>query len=354
MAVKSVSIVITCYNYAKYVGLAIDSALAQSWPGVEVVVVDDGSTDGSADVIAAYGAQICAVRQENQGHVAAFNHGFSICSGDIVIFLDADDLLHAEAARTAVERWQPGCAKLQYNLDVIDSDGERLGRHCCSFPAGYDAAAVRSEFARCNTYMWPVSSGNAYARSFLESAMPLTVRMAPDGLLNTVAPLFGDVVTVDRALGAYRIHQANQSYHGAGTHGVEERFVKQIALRRSEERALRTMARARCILIAPVDLLDHELVLVNYRLMVKKLDAPYEGSEADSVARLWRRGLGFLAERPLSWRFRVQNAVWLTVLAVVPSTLARWLIVLRFNRGGMFKPARQAGAKLRGLLHRAP
>jgi glycosyltransferase involved in cell wall biosynthesis len=352
--VKRVSIVITCYNYAKYVGLAIDSALAQSWPEVEVVVVDDGSTDGSADVIAAYGTRIRAVRQENRGHVAAFNHGFSISSGDLVIFLDADDLLHAEAARTAVEGWQPGCAKLQYNLEVIDSDGERLGRHCCSFPAGYDAAAVRGEFARCNTYMWPVSSGNAYARSFLERTMPLMVRMAPDGLLNTVAPLFGDVVTVDRALGAYRIHQANQSYHGAGTHGVEERFVKQIALRRSEERALRTMARSCGKSIAATDLLDHELVLVNYRLMVKKLGAPYEGSEADSAARLWRRGLVFLAERPLSWRFRVQNAVWLTVLAVVPAALARWLIVLRFNRGGMFKPARQAGAKLRGLLHRAP
>src|SRR4051812_43203130 len=159
-----VSIVITCFNYAKYVGLAIDSALAQSWPQVEVVVVDDGSTDGSAAVIASYGERIRSVRQTNQGHVAAFNHGFALASGALVIFLDADDLLHADAARCAAEAWRPGCAKVQYNLDVIGSDGERLAdRQCCSFPAGYDAAAVRAEFSRCNTYTWPVCSGNAYA-----------------------------------------------------------------------------------------------------------------------------------------------------------------------------------------------
>jgi len=350
---NSVSIVITCFNYAKYVGLAIDSALAQSWPQVEVVVVDDGSTDGSAAVIASYGDRICSVHQANQGHVAAFNHGFALASGAIVIFLDADDLLHVDAARCAAEAWRPGCAKVQYNLDVIGSDGERLDRQCCSFPADYDAAAVRTEFGRCNTYMWPVSSGNAYARSFLEQTMPLTARIAPDGMLNTLAPLFGDVITIARAHGCYRLHQSNQSYHGAGTQGVEQRFVKQIALRRSEEQALQSVAAQRGVDLATTDLLDHELVFINYRLMAKKLRAPYERSDADSAAGLWRRGLAFLAERPLAWRFRVQNAVWLTVLALAPTWLARRLILLRFNRGSMtLNPMRQAGAALRRLRQR--
>ena len=348
-----VSIVIPCYNYAQYVGLAIDSALAQSWPQVEVVVVDDGSTDGSAAIIASYGERIRAVHQPNQGHVAAFNHGFAVSTGAIVIFLDADDLLHADAARCAVEGWQPGCSKLQYNLDVIDRDGARLDRRCCSFPVGYDAAAVRAEFEACNTYTWPVCSGNAYARSFLDQVMPLTVRIAPDGLLNTVAPLFGDVLTLHRALGCYRIHQSNQSYHGAGTRGVEERFVKQIALRRSEERALQATAVQRGALLVPVDLLDHELVFINYRLMVKKMRAPYEGSETDSVAGLWWRGLALLAGRPLAFAFRLQSAVWLSALALAPAVLARRLVLLRFNRGHWLRPVRQAGAAFRSLLQRA-
>jgi hypothetical protein len=351
---NSVSIVITCYNYARYVRLAIDSALAQSWPQVDVVVVDDGSTDGSAAVIAGYGERIRAVHQPNQGHVAAFNHGFEVSTGDIVIFLDADDLLHADAARSAVEGWEPGCVKLQYNLDVIGSDGERLGgRRCCTFPAGYDSAAVRDEFRRCNTYTWPVSSGNAYARSFLERTMPLAVRLAPDGMLNTVAPLFGDVVTLHRSLGSYRIHQSNQSYHGAGTRGVEERFVKQIALRRSEEQALRSVAAENGMPLAPVDLLDHELVLINYRLIATKLRAAYEGSAADSAGRLWRSGLGFLAGRRLRFGFRLMNALWLTALALSPAPLARHLVLLRFNRSSVLQPVRHAGAALRGLLQRA-
>jgi glycosyltransferase involved in cell wall biosynthesis len=348
----SVSIVITCYNYARYVRLAIDSALAQTWPQVEVVVVDDGSTDGSAEVIASYGERIRAVHQRNQGHVAAFNHGFVVSTGSIVIFLDADDLLYPEAARSAVEGWRPGCCKLQYNLDVIGSEGESFDRRCCSFPARYDAAAIRDEFRRCNTYTWPVSSGNAYARSYLERTLPLTVRLAPDGLLNTLAPLFGDVVTLHRSLGCYRIHQANQSYHGAGTAGVEERFVKQIALRRSEQRALSTVAAQRGVALARVDLLDHELVFINYRLMMRKLGARYEGSDADSVSALWTLGLAFLARRPLALRVRLQNLVWLSVLALAPAVIARRLVMLRFNRGDVLRPVRQAGATLRGLLHR--
>ena len=351
---KSVSIVIPCYNYADYVRLAIESALAQDWPRVEVVVVDDGSTDASPAVIAAFGSRIRAVHQANSGHVAAFNHGFSVATGDIVIFLDADDLLHPGAARAAAESWRPGVSKLQYNLDLIGADGERLGRQCCNFPEGYDAAAIRREFAACNTYQWPVCTGNAYGREFLEQTMPLSVRMAPDGLLNTVAPLFGEVLTRADSLGCYRFHQANQSYHGAGTTGVEQRFVKQIALRRSEERALRAAALVRGTVLAPVDLLDHELVFINYRMMVKKLGQPYEGSDGDTVASLWRRALDFMRERPLSLRFRLQNLLWLSVLALAPAMLARQLVLLRFNRDTLFKPMRQAGMRLRNLMHRTP
>ncbi|MDB5847639.1 MAG: hypothetical protein JWP29_1391 [Rhodoferax sp.] len=351
---KSVSIVIPCYNYAEYVRRAIESALAQCWPLVEVVVIDDGSTDDSASVIAGFGERIRAVRQANAGHVAAFNHGFAISTGEIVIFLDADDLLHPGAARAAAEAWRPTTAKLQYNLDLIDGDGASLGRQCCAFPQGYDTAAIHSEFARCNTYMWPVCTGNAYGRAFLGKVMPLTVRMAPDGFLNTVAPLFGEVLTQSASLGSYRVHQANQSYHGAGTTGVEQRFVKQIALRRSEERALREAAIRQDVRLAPVDLLDHELVFVNYRMMVKKLRQPYDGSQTDTVCKLWLRAVAFLRQRPMSTGFRVQNLLWISVLALAPSWLARQLVLLRFNRDSLFKPVRKARSQLRKLMHRTP
>ena len=165
------SVVITCYNYARYVGTAIDSALAQTYPNVEVIVVDDGSTDPSADVIARYGERVRAIRQANQGSIPAYNRGFAESRGELVLFLDADDVAEPTLAQRVVDAWHDGCVKVQYDLKIIDAAGADLGRRFCHFDAGYDAAAVRRSFARSGTYLWPVTAGNVYARRFLEAAV---------------------------------------------------------------------------------------------------------------------------------------------------------------------------------------
>ena len=90
----TISVVIPNFNYASFVGAAIDSALNLDWPAVEVIVVDDGSTDSSRDVLAGYGGRIVTILQANAGQLVACNKGFAASRGDIVIFLDSDDLLH--------------------------------------------------------------------------------------------------------------------------------------------------------------------------------------------------------------------------------------------------------------------
>jgi glycosyltransferase involved in cell wall biosynthesis len=90
---RSVSIVIDNYNYARFLRQAIDSALAQAYRPLEVVVVDDGSTDDSAEIMRSYGDKICAVFKENGGQGSAFNAGFARSTGEIVALLDADDYL---------------------------------------------------------------------------------------------------------------------------------------------------------------------------------------------------------------------------------------------------------------------
>ena len=92
-----VSIVVNNFNYERYVGEAIDSALAQDHDDVEVVVVDDGSTDGSPEVIASYAERIVPVLKSNGGQGSAFNAGFAAATGAAVIFLDADDRLAPQA-----------------------------------------------------------------------------------------------------------------------------------------------------------------------------------------------------------------------------------------------------------------
>src|SRR5208283_183812 len=113
-----VSIVVTNYNYARYLRAAIDSALAQTYPHVEVIVVDDGSTDESREVIESYEKRVLPVIKANGGHGSAVNAGFVVSRGEIVIFLDADDELLPEAVDQVVKVWYPGVAKAQFQLEM--------------------------------------------------------------------------------------------------------------------------------------------------------------------------------------------------------------------------------------------
>jgi glycosyltransferase involved in cell wall biosynthesis len=92
-----VTVVIPLFDGERYVADAIESVLAQDRAVHEVVVVDDGSADQGAEVASAYGPPVRVVRQEHRGAGAARNHGASVATGDLLCFLDADDLLAADA-----------------------------------------------------------------------------------------------------------------------------------------------------------------------------------------------------------------------------------------------------------------
>ncbi|MFL5538861.1 MAG: glycosyltransferase family 2 protein [Longimicrobiaceae bacterium] len=110
-AADTVSVVIACYNAADFVGGAIASALAQSHPAVEVVVVDDASTDGSWDVVAGFGGRVRALRlPANRGPAHARNRGVELARGEWLMFLDADDSIAPDTVAALVEagRRAPG------------------------------------------------------------------------------------------------------------------------------------------------------------------------------------------------------------------------------------------------------
>ena len=105
-----ISVVIPVYNGDPYLAEAIESVLAQTYPAVEVIVIDDGSTDKSADVAKQYVPQIRYFYQHNGGQQAALNHGIALTHGDFLAFLDADDL------------WTK--SKLEHQMDVIIDNPE--------------------------------------------------------------------------------------------------------------------------------------------------------------------------------------------------------------------------------------
>jgi glycosyltransferase involved in cell wall biosynthesis len=101
-----VSVVIPAFNHGRYVGEAVQSALDQSYPDLEVIVIDDGSTDNTREVIRGFGDRVRYFHQENRGLAASRNRGIGESRGDFVAFLDADDL------------WLP--RKLERQLEVFD------------------------------------------------------------------------------------------------------------------------------------------------------------------------------------------------------------------------------------------
>jgi glycosyltransferase involved in cell wall biosynthesis len=90
--VPLVSTIIPTYNRASLVSEAIDSVLAQTYPQIEVIVIDDGSTDGTLEVLKRYGNRIQVISQPNAGPAAARNRGIDAAQGEMVAFLDSDDL----------------------------------------------------------------------------------------------------------------------------------------------------------------------------------------------------------------------------------------------------------------------
>ncbi len=123
----AVSVVIPCFNQAHYLGEAIESALAQTLPPVEVIVVDDGSEDNSYEVAARY-EKVSPMRQPNRGVASARNVGWMATTADCLVFLDADDRLLPDALDlgvTALERRPQVAFVAGFSKDIGD-DGRPL------------------------------------------------------------------------------------------------------------------------------------------------------------------------------------------------------------------------------------
>lgn len=124
----TISAVIPTYNYGRFLREAIDSALTQTHPALEVIVVDDGSTDDTPQVLASYGNRIRAIRQPNQGVGAARNTGIAAARGEYVAFLDSDDIWKPEKLERDAARFNadPGLGLVHCGAELFDSTGKTL------------------------------------------------------------------------------------------------------------------------------------------------------------------------------------------------------------------------------------
>jgi glycosyltransferase involved in cell wall biosynthesis len=171
------SIIIDNYNYGRFLAQAIESALSQTYSNLEIVVVDDGSTDHSREVIAQYGGKVISVFKKNGGQASAFNAGFAACSGEFVCFLDADDVMLPQRVAEAVNLLDqyPQAAWCYHQLNLMDEDGNLISgsspeRKIYEFD-------LRSRMQRGSLKRLPLPLpgivGLTFRRSHLEKILPM-------------------------------------------------------------------------------------------------------------------------------------------------------------------------------------
>lgn len=214
--VPSVSIVINNYNYERFVGEAIKSALSQSVPAHEVIVVDDGSTDGSRDIIAAF-PQVRPVLKPNGGQGSALNAGAKAASGSVILFLDADDVLKPDAVATLQTQPFHEVARVSFGLELIDAKGLQRGL----YPASIDSQSgnLQGLMLGLGYFQLMPTSGNAFAKWALDQVLPVPEsdwRISADLYLICATAFAGPTRHLDDVLGSYRIHGKNAYFRAFG------------------------------------------------------------------------------------------------------------------------------------------
>lgn len=207
-----VSVVMTAYNYGRFIEESIDSVLSQDYPAgrLELIVVDDGSTDDTPERIKKYGHRIIYLRQPNGGQASALNLGFAHTTGEIVSLLDADDyFLPGKLARVA-EAFanDPNLGMFYHPFLQFDNDTKERSQSRFALVSG-------SIFQEPHKFLWYAGPGTcvSFRRLFLDQLLPIPeeIRMLADGYLGSLIIFLAPILSTPDCLAAYRFH-GNNSY----------------------------------------------------------------------------------------------------------------------------------------------
>lgn len=293
-----VTIVVLNYNYEKFVGVAIRSALAQTHPSVEVVVVDNGSTDHSLGVIAGFGDLIKLVRvPTNIGQGEGYNRGFEAAHGDWIVWLDADDVLDPDAIATCMALVRADTAKVQYPLRCIDANGGPLPGVLPYLRHQGDVLPLIRTFGH---YGGPPGSGNLYRRGAIRPYFPVEPEDWPIGT-DTVpfitAPFHGLVIDSGRALGSYRLHRKAVSTIPGYRGNYAKSIASEVRLNYASRDLVFRMLQERSGLVVACPRLTLP-VHVRNRIVSWRTEGEQHPFQADNAQSLWRLMSDSLAACP--------------------------------------------------------
>lgn len=318
-----ISIIIANYNYANFVGPAIESALAQDYPNVEIVVVDDGSTDGSQLEIEKF-SSIKFAFKVNGGQTSAVREGLRHVSGEIIIILDSDDLLLPNCCREVADVWNDDVSLVQFKLQKIDNaSGAEIG----SYPDRPFIVRDQKDYViKYGEIPSSPTSGNAFNSRHVREAFTYNVdrdRAFTDGYLIYTAPLVGRVVVIDRVLGVYRVHGANASMSAGAS---LKRLLNHLKTNVSHRQGLADYAnRLGLSFKSPYDYLPP--YTWRAALFVKKLTGSESVLEKFSLLEILRRGVVSFSVHPnIKFHKRILNVLGLFYIYSMPKYLIERMV----------------------------
>ncbi|HVD86867.1 MAG TPA: glycosyltransferase family 2 protein [Solirubrobacterales bacterium] len=348
----AVDVVITNHNYGRYLAGAIGSALGQTHPRVNVVVVDDGSSDESREVLDAFADRVDVVLKERGGQASALNAGIERCQGDVLLLLDADDVLRPEAAERVARAFEedPELVKVQFRMAVIDAAGRPTGG---TKPTGHllppTGDARTAELAFPFDIAWLPGGGTAFRTSLVRRILPIPEADYPhcgaDWYLVHLSALLGPAAAIDEVCSEYRIHGENGYELDAprldlGHVRDSIRFAR--ATRASLERLADEMGLPRHRPILSLSDLANRLISL-------KLDPRRHPVPDDTTGALLLASLHAMRRRfDVSWPMKALFFAWFLIEAAAPRRFAH-----RLGELFLFPERRRTFNRLLGRMQRS-
>jgi hypothetical protein len=346
-----VDVVITNHDYARFLPEAIESACAQTHPDVHVVVVDDGSTDGSRQLLEGYADRVEVVLQEQGGQASALNAGLELCRGEVLLVLDGDDRLRPRAAERVAAAFAAGpqLSKVQFPMAIIDADGRPTGE---VKPGGHLEAPTgdqrRAELLFPFDLPWLPGGGTGFRTEAVRRILPIPAadypRSGADWYLVHLTALLGQAALLDDVCAEYRVHGGN-AYQQDRDEIDLDHLRESIGFAGATTRSLESLA-------AELGL-DHPRPILSCadlanRLVSLRLDPERHPVPGDRPLGLLGKAARATRRRfDVSWPMKALLVAWFALEALAPRRLARPLAEL------FLFPGRRARANsLLGRLRR--
>lgn len=327
-----VDVVITNHNYARFLPEAIESACAQTHPDVHVVVVDDGSTDDSRQLLEAYGDRVEVVLKEQGGQASALNAGLERCHGEVLLALDADDRLRPRAAERVAAAFaaDPRLSKVQFPMAIIDAAGQPTGE---VKPGGHLRAPTgdqrRAELLFPFDLPWLPGGGTGFSTEAVRRILPIPTADYPhsgaDWYLVHLTALLGEAALLGEVCAEYRVHGDN----------AYQQDRDEIDLDHVRESIVFAGATTRSLEVLAVELgLEHPRPILSCadlanRLISLKLDPERHPLSSDRPLGLLGKALRASRRRfDVSWPMKALLVAWFGLEALAPRRLARPLAEL--------------------------